>query len=294
MARKFELVSGEGSEGNSYVNLSSTGEITLAKALDYEAFKNPVISIRVRCTDDETQSIKNCERVIGFTVEEVFKINVLDELERPPVTPNATSRDLFNGSSFGGPCGSAALPMLLRIYGGQSNRLARFGTGWGNRFTGKLRNDSSFQGKFTPGASMCSHQVNVPAQSYSAGFPGATSLTSFFAAVWDGQLWAPKTGTYKFYLITDDRSALYINDTLVVNDDNNNHAPAPTSKGSIHLKTGLHKFHLRYTQQPPTQIACQLFWAIPGGSFHVIPQEYFYGPVKGQVKKLDSREPNWD
>ena len=131
MNRKFELVSGEGSGGNSYVSLDSDGTVRVNKNLDYEAFSNPVISIRVRCTDYTTESIKNCERQIGFTKEEVFKINVLDVLERPPEPPAPTQNQIY--SAFGGgvtgkdwfvTIGSktygfpASMPLLLRVYGG--------------------------------------------------------------------------------------------------------------------------------------------------------------------------------
>jgi hypothetical protein len=84
MNRKLELVSGVGSEGNSYVSLDSDGTVRVNKNLNYEDFKNPVISIRVRCTDYNTECIKNCKRQVGFIEEEVFKINVLDVLEIPP------------------------------------------------------------------------------------------------------------------------------------------------------------------------------------------------------------------
>jgi len=56
-----------------------------------------------------------------------------------------------------------------------------------------------------------------------------------------------KSGKYHFYLLSDDGSRLYINDTLVV--DNDGGHGAIERKGSITLKPGFHKITLDYHNQ---------------------------------------------
>jgi hypothetical protein len=300
MNRKFELVSGEGSGGNSYVSLDSDGTVRVNKNLDYEAFSNPVISIRVRCTDYTTESIKNCERQIGFTEEEVFKINVLDVLERPPEPPAPTQNQIY--SAFGGgvtgkdwfvTIGSktygfpASMPLLLRVYGGRYT-----GKGWFSGYNPKfgqenkslLKSNSNFRGRHT--ITMCSWQINVPAQNYADGFPQHKSLNTYFAAVWDGRIWCPKDGVYQFRVYSDDMSVVYINGKVVADDDRGWHPPGYGPSGSIHLKQGLNQIQVRFTQQPPNHLACVLEWAIPGGGWQVVPRTYFYPPTS--VSSIDS------
>lgn len=279
MSRKFKLVPGSGSDGNQYVVVDEDGKIKLAQSLDYEAFSNPSFSIRVECSDER-----------GLVLQKNFTINIVDEDEVPTPAPAPDPSAIF--SAFGGPCGSPGLPMALRLY--------EIGGLGGNG----LKTDSNYNNKFK--TDMCSHQINVPNQSYVKGFPGMTSLTSFFAAVWDGQIYAPVDGTYKFATISDDRAIFYIyqgglaptNRTLLVDDDYGNHGFAWSATGTIFLKKGLHPFQLRFTQQPPTHLGIILNWNYNGtnlvNNLTTIPRTAYFGPLAGQMYRLDTtNEPNW-
>lgn len=279
MARKFKLVPGAGSEGNQYVSVTEDGKVKLLQSLDYEAFNNPSFSIRVECFDER-----------GLTIQKNFIINVVDEEEVPQPAPAPDPSAVF--SAFGGPCGSPGLPMALRLY--------QIGGLGGNG----LKTDSNYVNKFS--TDMCSHQINVPNQSYTAGFPNMPGLIQFFAAVWDGQIYAPQDGTYTFATQSDDRAIFYIfqgglaptNRTLVIDDDYSNHGFAWSRRGQIFLKKGLHPFQLRYTQQPPTHLGIQLYWSWNGTSNQnnlvIVPRTSYFGPVANQMYRLDTtNEPNW-
>jgi len=280
MARKFKLIAGQGDSGNQYVSVTDDGKLKLAQTLDYESFNNPSFTIRVQCKDERDKII-----------EKIFTINVVDIYEEPVPSPAPDPSAIY--SAFGGPCGNAGLPMALRLY--------QIGSIGGNG----LKTDSNYINKYE--TNMCSHQINVPNQSYTAGFPDMPSLTSFFAAVWDGQIYAPYDGTYRFATQSDDRAILYIyqgglsisNRTLVIDDDYGNHGFAWSATGTITLKKGLHPFQLRFTQQPPTHLGIILYWNLSGstlgGSANIpIPRTTYFGPSKGQMYRLDTNnEPFW-
>ena len=280
MAKKFRLVNGGGDSGNNLVEVSEDGKVKLKQTLDYESFPSPArFSIRVRCTDER-----------GHFVEKSFTIDIGDEDEVPSPAPAPTANEIF--SSFGGPCGTDSMPMSLRLY-----TIGSIGANG-------LKTDSNYVGKFN--TNMCSHQINVPNQSYTSGFPDNRALTSYFAAVWDGQIYAPIDGTYEFATVSDDRAIMYIyqgglsvsHRILIVDDDYRNHGFAWSSRGSIRLTKGLHPFQLRFTQQPPTHLGIVLYWNCNGTGFQnqmvVVPRTSYFGPLAGQMYKLDTaNEPNW-
>jgi len=133
---------------------------------------------------------------------------------------------------------------------------------------------------------MCSYQINVPRQEYSAGFPQHRSLTTYFAAVWDGKIWCPKNGRYQFRVFSDDMSVVYINGKVVADDDRGWHSPRFGPIGKVDLKAGLHDIQVRFTQQPPRHLACVLEWAIPGGGWGTVPRTNFHPPTS--VSPIDT------
>ncbi|NJO92478.1 MAG: hypothetical protein HC831_28530 [Chloroflexia bacterium] len=68
----------------------------------------------------------------------------------------------------------------------------------------------------------------------------------FFAVTYSGYLKIPADDVYTFYLTCDDGAVLYIQDYLVI--DNDNFQWATTKSGKIALKEGLHPFKLKYFQ----------------------------------------------
>lgn len=66
-----------------------------------------------------------------------------------------------------------------------------------------------------------------------------------YAIQFDGFIDVPQDGNYTFRTSSDDGTLLYINETLVVNNDGV-HGVRPTATGSIRLKAGLHPIRLNY------------------------------------------------
>ena len=73
-----------------------------------------------------------------------------------------------------------------------------------------------------------------------------------------------KEGTYDFRLHSDDGSYLFIDGTMVIENDGK-HQPTSRS-GSIPLQTGLHQLKLLYAQTTD-RMALQLFVRVPGTFF---------------------------
>ena len=71
--------------------------------------------------------------------------------------------------------------------------------------------------------------------------------TENFGYVFDGYINVPKDGLYTFYLESNDGSVLFLNDEALI--DNDGAHGNYEKKGSISLKSGLHKISLNYFQQ---------------------------------------------
>lgn len=110
-------------------------------------------------------------------------------------------------------------------------------------------------------------RFDVPRREFTEGFPGVTARFEWFALRFAGT-WTPKTaGTWKFRLSSDDGAKLFVDGTLVVDNDGV-HAEA-WQEGQIELTAAPHSVELQYFQGPATEIALQLFATPPGGSEHI-------------------------
>jgi hypothetical protein len=67
---------------------------------------------------------------------------------------------------------------------------------------------------------------------------------------------------YKFRLLSDDGSKLYIDSILIIDNDGT-HAPKSIT-GEIYLSPGTYPIRVDYFQGPKMQIALQLFVTLPG------------------------------
>lgn len=54
--------------------------------------------------------------------------------------------------------------------------------------------------------------LNIPPQSFRAGFPGVTKRFEWFAIDYTARFWIDKPGVYRFALVSDDGSRMYIDD----------------------------------------------------------------------------------
>lgn len=182
------------------------------------------------------------------------------------VRPTAASQDVADSAAFGMGKGSG---------GGRGGRGAGFGDGRGSfggatgHFMGQvcfiepgtkaLRQLSTcqVQGKFHTDV------FNITPRSFTAGFPGVSDRTEWFAILYTGSLTVADAGDYHFRVHADDGAILRIDGDVVVDNDGQ-HGPQSV-RAIAHLEPGLHQLELRYFQGPRTTVALQVFVTPPDG-----------------------------
>jgi len=100
-------------------------------------------------------------------------------------------------------------------------------------------------------------EINIPARSWMSGFPGVTHRFEWFGIEYNATFTAKRTGSYTFTLLSDDGSKLFIDDSLVMDNDGVHGAIEKNNVFDINGST--HRVKIRYFQGPRTQIALQLF-----------------------------------
>lgn len=111
---------------------------------------------------------------------------------------------------------------------------------------------------------------------------GITSIPSlqkheeqdWYGYVFEGWINIPASGVYTFMLDTDDGSQLFIDDTIII--DNNYNKGNSITTGYVYLEKGLHKFRMPYFEGHYDE-KIELKWLTPGSSgFVPVPAEVFY------------------
>ena len=174
-------------------------------------------------------------------------------------------------------------------------------------------------GALTPIHTFITANLDVPIREYTKGFPTPRKqiVVENFAVRFRGVLAVDTPGRHVFWLLSDDGSKLYINDTLVIDNDGihgitrnkgqkNLSANTKVSwnisgyafmdmgkRGSIELTAGTHPFEIQYFQGPRYEIALQWFYQPPNSHRQIVPPEVIYRPGKSRVpdalKKLQQR-----
>ena len=135
--------------------------------------------------------------------------------------------------------------------------------------------------------------LDVPRRYYTAGFPTPEmqSVIENFAIRFRAELEINIPGMYAFELSSDDGSQLYINGSLVVNNDGVH--PVMNRLGRVHLRTGIHPVEIHYFQGPREAIALQWFYQPPNGTRQIVPPDVIYHPGEPEMpdalKKLQQR-----
>jgi hypothetical protein len=91
--------------------------------------------------------------------------------------------------------------------------------------------------------------------------PDSALNDDFFALRFTGKISVPKRGKFNFFLISDDGSRLFIDGSLVANNDER-HAEQ-TVAGTIRLEAGVHELEVQYFQHDGSK-KIELLWAGPG------------------------------
>jgi hypothetical protein len=134
--------------------------------------------------------------------------------------------------------------------------------------------------KMKPVGSIYTSVLNVPPQSFNRGFPGVTKRFEWFALDYTGRFWVSRAGRYRWALLSDDGSKLYIDDGLVIENDGVH--PAQEQRGEADLREGMHRIRVSYFQGPRMDVALVLRVAGPGERFHVFNTDDFKPPADAE------------
>lgn len=108
------------------------------------------------------------------------------------------------------------------------------------------------------------------------GVPG-----EFFAILWVGFIEVDKSGYYRFYVVTDDGSRVWINDELIIDAWRDQPPTAYISK-PIYLKKGFHRLKYYFYNRFSFAEAV-LGWIDADGSSSVVPKEKLYYCIGNEV-----------
>lgn len=112
--------------------------------------------------------------------------------------------------------------------------------------------------RLRPQGTISTTVLNIPPQSFTAGFPGVTDRFEWFAIDYQGRIMLPQAGTYTFRLTSDDGSKLFIDGEQVIDNDGI-HGPGPAD-GEATLTAGMHDVRVQYFQGPREEVALVLEW----------------------------------
>jgi outer membrane protein OmpA-like peptidoglycan-associated protein len=129
---------------------------------------------------------------------------------------------------------------------------------------------------------------DIPARSFTEGFPGVTDRFEWFSLAYQGSIYIPATGTYGFRLSSDDGSQLFLDGALVI--DNDGVHSMTDKSASVKLAQGNHDFRLRYFQGPPVELGLQLFVKEPGAKEKVFALQDFDRKVLESRRQLNVTE----
>jgi hypothetical protein len=122
--------------------------------------------------------------------------------------------------------------------------------------------------------------LNIPSRDFTEGFPGITNRFEWFAIDYTGRFWIEKPGKYRFSLISDDGSKLYIDNKTVIDNDGEHGATEVT--GTAKLSRGIHGIRVSYYQGPRAGIALIFRVAEPGDTEFRIFDMHEFRPPKGR------------
>ena len=116
--------------------------------------------------------------------------------------------------------------------------------------------------KQKPAGFIYTDKLDVPLRAFEEGFPGVTDRYEYFGVVYSGVFQIDKPGKYRWRLVSDDGSRLWIDDKQVIDHDGVHGNEA--KDGAIELAKGSHTIKVWYFQGPAFEIALQLFIKPPG------------------------------
>ncbi len=118
--------------------------------------------------------------------------------------------------------------------------------------TNKLPNFKNLK----PVKEIYTEELNIPPRKFNLGFPGIEERYEWFAIKYSGNFYLDSTTNFFFRLASDDGSKLYIDDTLIINNDGQ-HSPI-IKTGNKKLSEGYHTIKVEYFQGPADYICLVL------------------------------------
>jgi hypothetical protein len=138
--------------------------------------------------------------------------------------------------------------------------------------------------KLKPMGVIYTYSLNVPPREFSEGFPGVTDRYEWFAIDYHGKFWIENPGKYRFALVSDDGSRLYIDGHQVIDNDGV-HGPQ-VEEGHANLSAGVHTIRVSYFQGPRTSIALILTVQGPQDrDFRIFDMNQFRPPANADTEK---------
>lgn len=128
-----------------------------------------------------------------------------------------------------------------------------------------------------PIGAIYANALNVPTRWFKEGFPGVTRRFEWFAIDYTGRFWIDTPGTYRFALMSDDGSKLYIDGRVVI--DNDCQHPPEKKESEIALTGGIHRIRVSYFQGPRFQVALVLSVAGEGERWRIFNLQEFKPPA---------------
>ncbi|MEM2924369.1 MAG: PA14 domain-containing protein [Methanocellales archaeon] len=116
---------------------------------------------------------------------------------------------------------------------------------------------------------------------WGSGSPHSSIEADTFSVRWTGYVKVDRSETYTFYVVTDDGSRVWVDDTLII--DSWINQSTTERSGSIYLAEGWHKIKYEYYENTGSATA-RLLYSSPSTPKQVIPQDHL-SPVnmKGNV-----------
>lgn len=130
-----------------------------------------------------------------------------------------------------------------------------------------------------PVGSIYTPYLCVPARAFDEGFPGVSERFEWFAIDYTGRFWFSTPGTYRFALLSDDGSILYIDGRRVIQNDKVH--PVAERKGKVTLTRGPHTLRVSYFQGPRFHVALVLRVAVPGSNRFLVFHAADFNPPAG-------------
>lgn len=99
-----------------------------------------------------------------------------------------------------------------------------------------------------PVSTIYTNPLSVGPVKSNPGFPGITNRAQWFAVDYQGKIYIRHPGVYRFRLVSDDGSKLYIDGLTVI--DNDRGLGVWTDQKAVKLSGGMHRIRLSYFQGP--------------------------------------------